>query len=96
LVERPNQLAAARYSFPPFQPTTPKIAEFLPVFSRTQSAVKVKAIGQPEFSKSVPGAAMAGLGGLRLWKTPLEKARGTPAAIICSALARRRTPVPCL
>jgi hypothetical protein len=32
--------------------------------------VKIKAIGQPEFSKSVPGATVAGLCGLRLWKTP--------------------------
>jgi CHASE2 domain-containing sensor protein len=33
--------------------------------------VKVKAIGQPEFSKSVLGAGLAVLCGLMLWKTPL-------------------------
>jgi hypothetical protein len=42
----------------PFQPTTPKIADYFPVYFRTQSAVKIKAIAQLEFSKSGPGAAV--------------------------------------
>jgi len=48
-----------------------KIADSLPVIFYTQSAVKVKAIGQHEFFKSVLGAALAVLCGLLLWKMPL-------------------------
>jgi hypothetical protein len=94
-MERPNRLAAGRHSFSPlFNKRREKPLNSSRFFSRTQSAVKVKAIAQLEFSKSVPGAAVAVLCGLPLWKTPLEKPRGTPAAIICSALARARTRVP--
>jgi CHASE2 domain-containing sensor protein len=53
-------------------PTTgAKIADFPPFFFYTQSAVKVKAIGQREFFISVLGAAMATLCGFLLWQTPL-------------------------
>jgi hypothetical protein len=67
MMERPNRLATARHSFSPFSTTTRKIADFFPVFFRTQSTVKIKAFGQPEFSKSVParrwrGFAVSGCG----------------------------------
>jgi CHASE2 domain-containing sensor protein len=69
--ERPNGLVTSHRCFSVFQPIVRKIADFLPLFFYTQSAVKVKTIGQREFFKSAPGAALAVLCGLMLWKMPL-------------------------
>jgi len=69
--ERQNGPVSSRRWFSIFQSIVRKIADFLPSFSYTQSAVKVKTIGQREFFKSALGAAAAVLCGLMLWKMPL-------------------------